>query len=257
VVVVFTEASRGGPSAPGLVRGLGGVVEGGPLGLRQENGGVVVVVVLVGEGRGRGLGSRGGEPSRRGVVEDERRGRRQGGTPDSLRARYRKGFSKWMPGSAAISMYGAKELSDESSAAGRGVPHQQHGDAPAGASHVPAPAVEAPEGGAGRRVEHEDRALGLDVASVRGPPGLLMAGPVPDVEHDRSAAGVEDERVDLHPDRRHVLLLQVRRHRLARQKRALPGAAVAEQKELVLGGASLLGSGARRKNEDEGSEEKE
>jgi hypothetical protein len=105
VVVVFTEASRGGPSAPGLVLCLGGFVEGGPLGLRQENGGVVV---LVGEGRGRGLGSRGREPSRRGAVEDERRGRRQGGTPDSLRARYRKGFSKWMPGSAAISMYGAR-----------------------------------------------------------------------------------------------------------------------------------------------------
>ena len=46
-------------------------------------------------------------------------------------------------------------------------------------------------------VEHDDRALALDVVAVPQPPKPLLARRVPDVELDGTSVRVEDEGVDL------------------------------------------------------------
>ena len=65
-----------------------------------------------------------------------------------------------------------------------------------------------------RRLSSGDLALYLsylNVVSVPEPSELLLPGGVPDVEADGAAVGVEDERVHLHAQRRHVLLLELAR----------------------------------------------
>lgn len=90
-----------------------------------------------------------------------------------------------------------------------------------------------------RHVEHDDGALALDVVAVAQAAELLLASGVPDVEADRSAIGVEDERVHLDAQRGHVLLLELAGH-VALDERRLAGAAVADQHALE-GGNVLLG----------------
>eukprot|EP00628_Pelagophyceae_sp_CCMP2097_P041750 CAMPEP_0184243558 /NCGR_PEP_ID=MMETSP0977-20130417/337_1 /TAXON_ID=483370 /ORGANISM="non described non described, Strain CCMP2097" /LENGTH=259 /DNA_ID=CAMNT_0026548827 /DNA_START=101 /DNA_END=877 /DNA_ORIENTATION=- len=83
-------------------------------------------------------------------------------------------------------------------------------------------------------VEHDDGALALDVVAVAQAAEALLARRVPDIEFDRSAVGVEDQRVDLDAERSDVLLLELARQ-VALDERRLPDAAVADEDQLKLG----------------------
>lgn len=60
-------------------------------------------------------------------------------------------------------------------------------------------------------VEHDDRALAVDVVAVAQAAELLLARRVPAVEADLAAVGGEVQRAHLHADRGLVLLLELAR----------------------------------------------
>lgn len=84
-----------------------------------------------------------------------------------------------------------------------------------------------------RDVEHDDGALALNVVAVAQTAEFLLAGRVPHVECDRSAVGRKRQRVHLHTQRGHVLLLELSRQ-VSLHERRLADASVAHQHKLNL-----------------------
>ena len=76
-------------------------------------------------------------------------------------------------------------------------------------THVTVPVGHVFVGDARGDIEHDDRALSLDVVPVPQAAELLLPGRVPHVEHQLAAVGVELERVHLDAERRNVLLLEL------------------------------------------------
>jgi len=61
---------------------------------------------------------------------------------------------------------------------------------------------------AGCDIEHDDRALALDVVSITKPAKFFLASGVPDVELDWSTVGVEEERVYFNSESSYILLFE-------------------------------------------------
>ena len=87
-------------------------------------------------------------------------------------------------------------------------------------------------------VEHHDRAVGVDVVAFAEAAGPLLASYVPHVESDRSAVGVEHERLEFNSEGEDILLLELAGQVPLDQGR-LSGATVADEDQLE-GGHVLL-----------------
>jgi len=86
---------------------------------------------------------------------------------------------------------------------------QDDGDVLADARQVAVPVGNVLVRDARRDIEHDNGALALDVVSVTKSAKLFLSGRVPHVELDRTAVGVENERVDFDAERRNVLFLEL------------------------------------------------
>jgi len=89
-------------------------------------------------------------------------------------------------------------------------------------------------GDAASHIEHNDRALALNVVPVPETSELLLPRCVPHVELDLPAVREELERVDLDSERRHIALLELARN-VALDERGLSHPAVSDQDQLKLG----------------------
>ena len=94
-------------------------------------------------------------------------------------------------------------------------------------------------GDARRDVEHDYRALPLDVVSIAKASEFLLSSRVPDVELDGPAVGVEKERVHFDAQGRNVLLLELA-SQVTLHKRGFSNTTVAHQDELELGNSIRL-----------------
>lgn len=134
---------------------------------------------------------------------------------------------------------------------------QHNGDVLAHAHQVPMPVRYVLVRDARRDVEHHNGALSLDVVAVAQTTELLLAGGVPHIEADRTAIGVEYERVHLDAQRGHVPLLELASH-VSLDKGRLAGAAIADQHALECGnirlGHGLDGRGLVQRIEARGRE---
>ena len=113
------------------------------------------------------------------------------------------------------------------------VPAQHDRDVLADPRQVPVPVRYILVGDARRHVEHDDRALALNVVAIAQAAVLLLPGRVPDVESQRAEVRVEVQRVHLYAQRRHVLLLELPGE-VALHERRLADAAVTHQDQLEL-----------------------
>ena len=80
----------------------------------------------------------------------------------------------------------------------------------------------------GRDVEHDNRALSLNVVPIAQPAKFLLPRCVPDIEPNLPKVGVEFERVNLDAKCRHIFLLEFP-SQVALHKRRLPYAAIAHK----------------------------
>mmetsp|Transcript_69404 Transcript_69404/g.195761 ORF Transcript_69404/g.195761 Transcript_69404/m.195761 type:complete len:253 (+) Transcript_69404:244-1002(+) len=113
------------------------------------------------------------------------------------------------------------------------VPHEDDRDVLADSHDVAMPVRDVLVGDARGDVEHDDRALALDVVPVAEAAELLLARRVPDVEGEGSAVRREPQGVDLHTQCRDVLLLELAGE-VPLHQGGLAHAAVADEHQLEL-----------------------
>merc|ERR1719399_2458335 len=105
-------------------------------------------------------------------------------------------------------------------------------------SQVAVPHGDGLVGQPGGNVEHDDRAVGVDVVALPEAAELLLSGSVPAVKPQSTVVRMKVERVDLHADRGLVRLLELSGLVPLHEGR-LPGSSVPDQDKLELGDALL------------------
>lgn len=119
------------------------------------------------------------------------------------------------------------------------IPAQDDGDVLANAGEIPMPVGNVLVGDAGGDIEHDDRALALDVVSIAQATKLLLSGGVPHIESYRSAIGMEHQGMDLHAQRGHVLLFEFP-GQMTLHKGGFADTAVTHQNEFEFGSVRLF-----------------
>lgn len=105
---------------------------------------------------------------------------------------------------------------------------QHDRDVLADAHQIPMPVGHVLVCNARRHIEHDDGALSLNVITVAQTAKLLLASRVPNIESDRTAIRVKDQRMDFDAQRGHVFLLKLAGH-VSLDECRLAGTAIAHQ----------------------------
>ena len=85
---------------------------------------------------------------------------------------------------------------------------QNNGNVLANASQITMPVRNILVGDARGDIEHDNGALTLDVVAISQTTELLLTSSIPNIEFDRPAVGVEDQRMDLNTEGCNVFLFE-------------------------------------------------
>ena len=111
------------------------------------------------------------------------------------------------------------------------VPHEDNWNVLADAGEIAVPVRDVLVSDTGRDIEHDNRALTLDVVPVAQSTKFFLPRRVPHVEFDGTTVGIKGERMDLHAERCDVFLFKLPRQ-MALDKGGFPDTAVTDQNQL-------------------------
>mmetsp|Transcript_81441 Transcript_81441/g.141411 ORF Transcript_81441/g.141411 Transcript_81441/m.141411 type:complete len:222 (+) Transcript_81441:167-832(+) len=114
------------------------------------------------------------------------------------------------------------------------IAHEHNGNVLTDADNVSMPVRHVLVGDAGGDIEHDYRALALDVVAVAQATKLFLTGSVPNVEAQRTAIGGKIQRPDLDTQGRNVLLLKLT-SQVALYQRGLTDTTISNQHQLEFG----------------------